>query len=138
MLAATPAPAHEPHLRIVLDILRHHLWGYLHLYCLDVSCDPACENVKLELTLFGHGRPLLFSKHETDLFSYEWPAGTAGLGYVPIGIGFVASAATAALTQDRIYKHLSRRFGTSGLPEYRLVLTQVRAWACQSVGLTQA
>jgi DHA1 family multidrug resistance protein-like MFS transporter len=79
------------------------------------------------------GRPLLYSRHEDNLFSYNWPAGTAGLGYVPIGVGFVGSALTAALTQDRIYKHLSRRFGTRGLPEYRLVLTQVSHYASPAV-----
>ncbi|GAA5991335.1 hypothetical protein JCM10908_003263 [Rhodotorula pacifica] len=76
--------------------------------------------------IFIVSTPLLFSRRENDnLFSYNWPAGSAGLGYVPIGIGFVASATTAALTQDRIYKYLSRRYGTRGLPEYRLVLTQI-------------
>ena len=78
-------------------------------------------------------RPLLFSKHNDNLFSYNWPAGTAGRGYVPIGIGFVASAMTAAFTQDRIYKHLSRRYGTRGVPEYRLVLTQVSHYAHSAV-----
>ncbi|GAA5991332.1 hypothetical protein JCM10908_003262 [Rhodotorula pacifica] len=71
--------------------------------------------------------PLLFARHDppTGLFTYAWPAGTAGLGYIPLGIGFVGSAITAAFTQDRIYRYLSKRNHNDGIPEYRLVVTQV-------------
>ncbi|BGP12181.1 hypothetical protein JCM10213_009335 [Rhodosporidiobolus nylandii] len=71
--------------------------------------------------------PLLFAKHSppTGLFTYGWPAGTAGLCYIGLGIGFLSSAFTAATLQDRIYRRLSKRYGTNGEPEYRLVLTQI-------------
>ncbi|GAA5966722.1 hypothetical protein JCM8115_002789 [Rhodotorula mucilaginosa] len=71
--------------------------------------------------------PLLYARHHepTDLFTYNWPAGTAGLAYIPLGIGFVGSAITAALTQDRIYRYLSERSRNDGIPEYRLVVTQI-------------
>ncbi|GAA5869987.1 hypothetical protein JCM3774_004330 [Rhodotorula dairenensis] len=71
--------------------------------------------------------PLLFARHDptTGIFTYNWPAGTAGLGYIPLGIGFVGSAITAAFTQDRIYRYLSQRNHNDGIPEYRLVVTQV-------------
>lgn len=73
------------------------------------------------------GRPLLYSRHDppTGLFSYNWPVGTAGLGYIPLGMGFVASAGMAAFAQDRIYRYLSKRYNNNGVPEYRLVITQV-------------
>jgi DHA1 family multidrug resistance protein-like MFS transporter len=76
---------------------------------------------------FRSNRPLLYARHHepTDLFTYNWPAGTAGLAYIPLGIGFVGSAITAALTQDRIYRYLSERNRNDGIPEYRLVVTQV-------------
>ncbi|GAA5827948.1 hypothetical protein JCM11251_005660 [Rhodosporidiobolus azoricus] len=71
--------------------------------------------------------PLLFERHDTPtgIFSYNWPAGTAGLPYIGLGIGFLSSAFTAATFQDRIYKALSKRYGSNGEPEYRLVITQI-------------
>ncbi|KAI5479749.1 MFS polyamine transporter [Pseudohyphozyma bogoriensis] len=71
--------------------------------------------------------PLLFSKHDppTGLFSYNWPAGTAGLCYIGLGIGFLSSAATAATMQDRIYRYCSKKYNDDGRPEYRLILTQI-------------
>ncbi|GAA5909400.1 hypothetical protein JCM6882_000972 [Rhodosporidiobolus microsporus] len=71
--------------------------------------------------------PLLFDIHNppTGIFSYNWPAGTAGLPYIGLGIGFLSAAFTAATFQDRIYKALSRRYGNNGEPEYRLVITQL-------------
>ncbi|BGP21196.1 MFS polyamine transporter [Rhodotorula toruloides] len=71
--------------------------------------------------------PLLFAKHDppTGIFTYGWPAGTAGLCYIGLGIGFLSSAATAALFQDRIYQYLSRKYKNQGVPEYRLVVTQI-------------
>ena len=38
------------------------------------------------------------------------------------GIGALGAAAVAALYQDRIYKHLSKRNGDKGQPEYRVRL----------------
>ncbi|GAA6007997.1 hypothetical protein JCM10207_006991 [Rhodosporidiobolus poonsookiae] len=71
--------------------------------------------------------PLLYGRHDppTGAFSYNWPVGTVGLSYVGLGIGMLSSAATAASTSDRIYRHLSERYGNNGEPEYRLVLTQI-------------
>ena len=60
------------------------------------------------------------------------------------GIGALGAAAIAALYQDRIYKHLSKRNGDKGQPEYRvrpfasstqrlmsqLVLTQIGMIIC--------
>lgn len=70
--------------------------------------------------------PLLFAKHDPpqSIFSYNWPSGTVGLCYLGLGAGFLSAGATAATMQDRIYKYLSRKYGDSGRPEYRLVVTQ--------------
>ena len=72
--------------------------------------------------------PLLFGSPPFSypgLFSYQWPQYTVGFGYTGMAIGFGTSATIAATQQDRIYKYLSKRFGTHGEPEYRLVLTQI-------------
>ncbi|WVQ78741.1 hypothetical protein IAT38_000828 [Cryptococcus sp. DSM 104549] len=77
--------------------------------------------------LFLVALPLLYGKapfNHPSLRSYEWPLGTMGLSYLPLGIGFVTAAAIASQTQDKIYKHLSKVNGDRGQPEYRLVLTQ--------------
>lgn len=72
--------------------------------------------------------PLLYAKHDppTRIFSYNWPAGTAGLNYISLGVGFLSAAFVAATYADRIYKYCSRRYNNNGQPEYRLVITQVR------------
>ncbi|ORY84191.1 major facilitator superfamily domain-containing protein [Leucosporidium creatinivorum] len=71
--------------------------------------------------------PLLFSKHDPplQLFSYNWPAGTAGLCYIGLGVGFLSAATVAANLADPIYKYCSARYNNDGQPEYRLVITQV-------------
>lgn len=70
--------------------------------------------------------PLLYAKHTPPLalFSYNWPAGTAGLCYLGLGVGFLSAAATAAFGQDRIYRYCSHRYNDNGRPEYRLIVTQ--------------
>ncbi|WVR03905.1 hypothetical protein IAU60_000904 [Kwoniella sp. DSM 27419] len=59
-----------------------------------------------------------------NLFTYAWPRPILPLAYIPLGMGFGTAVAVGALYQDRIYKHLSKRNGDKGQPEYRLVLTQ--------------
>lgn len=68
------------------------------------------------------------------LFSYQWPQSTVGLCYLGMTVGFGLSALTAATMQDRIYKHLMRKNGGVGQPEYRVcpryhggMLTKARA-----------
>lgn len=70
---------------------------------------------------------LLYARHDppTALFSYNWAPAVSGLSYIGLGIGFFSSAITAANVQDRIYKYCSRKYGNDGLPEYRLIITQV-------------
>ncbi|GJN91974.1 hypothetical protein Rhopal_005002-T1 [Rhodotorula paludigena] len=77
--------------------------------------------------VFLVSHPLLFGRHDppTGIYSYNWPAETVGLCYLGLGIGFLASALTAAIYQDRIYRYMSTRHRNEGQPEYRLIVTQL-------------
>jgi len=48
-----------------------------------------------------------------------------GLDYIALGLGYIIGSQICALSLDRIYRHLKRRNGDLGLPEYRLPLALV-------------
>ncbi|WVQ78742.1 hypothetical protein IAT38_000829 [Cryptococcus sp. DSM 104549] len=86
--------------------------------------------------LYIVGLPLLYGKPPYSvpgLFSYEWPLGTIGLGYLSLGLGFVTAGIFSWQFQNRIYGYLSKLNGDKGQPEYRLVITQI-GMICMPIG----
>ena len=51
---------------------------------------------------------------------YRESIGIAGLNYISLGIGMFVTAQANARFIDTLYKHLSKRNGGIGKPEYRL------------------
>ncbi|KAK0442813.1 major facilitator superfamily domain-containing protein, partial [Desarmillaria tabescens] len=53
---------------------------------------------------------------------YHESLGIAGLHYIAFGIGLYGGAQIADATQNELYRCLSARYGTTGRPEYRILI----------------
>lgn len=54
--------------------------------------------------------------------TYHETVGIAGLNYISLGVGFFLGMQICAPLQDRIYKHLKKRYNGQRKPEFRVIL----------------